>query len=262
MTKPGVQKPHCSAKLLTNASWIGCSVPSLRQPLDRRHVAPVGLNREHQARLHERAVHEHRAGAAFADDAADVRAGQPELLAQKVHEQRSRLDLALARFAVDGQRDRMLHHNTPRLVRKTPAAVECAAAGSNKPVDERPRHQRHSRRPAPATARDTASRYTSAKSGTVTSAPSSQSITKKAAIQPTAPTATRAREAVAKTSDRRRLSGSASIHQGYGGRRAPGVRLAAGRERRASRHATKATQDRAGERAERRRCGTAMRAPG
>ncbi len=53
------------------------------QPLDRRHLAPVRLHGQHQARLDEGSINQHRAGPALADDAADVRARQPKLFAQE-----------------------------------------------------------------------------------------------------------------------------------------------------------------------------------
>ena len=74
-------------------------------------VGAVGLHGEDRARLRAAAVDEHRARAALARVAADVRAGQVELFAQEVHEQRARLDVRLAHLAVDGDRD--LRHGSP-----------------------------------------------------------------------------------------------------------------------------------------------------
>ena len=48
--------------------------------------AAVGLHRQHQAAAHDLAVHAHGAGAAHAVLAADVRAGQAQLLAQEIHQ--------------------------------------------------------------------------------------------------------------------------------------------------------------------------------
>ncbi len=45
------------------------------------------LDREHAARLHGLAVYMHDACAALAGVAADMRAGQPKLLAQEIDEQ-------------------------------------------------------------------------------------------------------------------------------------------------------------------------------
>ena len=55
-------------------------------------VAAVGLHGEHDAGAHRLAVEEHRAGAADAVLAADVRAGQTQLVPQEVAEQKARLD--------------------------------------------------------------------------------------------------------------------------------------------------------------------------
>ena len=53
-----------------------------------------------------------RARPAVAGVAADVRAGQPERLAQEVDEQEARLDVGLARFAVDRDGDVLLRHRS------------------------------------------------------------------------------------------------------------------------------------------------------
>src|SRR5439155_6068932 len=55
---------------------------------------------------HERAVDDHRAGAAVAGVAADVAAGQVEVVADEVDEEPARLDLTLVRRAVDRDLDR------------------------------------------------------------------------------------------------------------------------------------------------------------
>ena len=56
-------------------------------------LAPFDLRREHVARLDRAAVDEHRAGAALRGVAADVRAGEGELVAQEIDEQRARVDV-------------------------------------------------------------------------------------------------------------------------------------------------------------------------
>src|SRR5687768_624924 len=58
----------------------------VRKSLDGVDPAAVCLHGEHQAAAHDLAVHAHRAGAADAVLAAEVRAGQPELLAQEIDE--------------------------------------------------------------------------------------------------------------------------------------------------------------------------------
>ena len=64
-----------------------------RQALDRAQLAAVHLHGEHQARAHRDAVELDRARAADPVLAADVRAGQAELVAQEVAQQEARLDL-------------------------------------------------------------------------------------------------------------------------------------------------------------------------
>src|SRR5919198_26971 len=78
----------------------------LRQALDRRDLAAVGLDGEHGARLHREPVDVDRAGAADGRVAADLRSGEPEVVAEEVDEQRPRLDLRLVPDAVDGERNR------------------------------------------------------------------------------------------------------------------------------------------------------------
>ena len=60
-------------------------------------------------RLHRPAVDVHRARAALAGVAADVRAGQSELLAQELDEQRPRIDGPADRLAVDGEGNGNVH---------------------------------------------------------------------------------------------------------------------------------------------------------
>src|SRR5262249_15914669 len=78
---------------------------ALGQTLDRLHLAAVGLRGEHQAPADQLAVHAHGARAADAVLAADVRAGEPQLVPEKVHQVLPRLDLPRHRRAVDGPPD-------------------------------------------------------------------------------------------------------------------------------------------------------------
>ena len=72
--------------------------------LDRAHLGAVDVERQHVAGLHRDAVDVHDAGAALRGVAADVGAGQPQALAQELHEERPPLHLARDRAAVDGHR--------------------------------------------------------------------------------------------------------------------------------------------------------------
>src|SRR5438105_7384981 len=76
------------------------------QALDGLDRGAVGLHREQHAALHERPVEDDAARAAVAGIAADVRAGQVEVVADQVDEQAPGLDLALVGGAVDLDRDR------------------------------------------------------------------------------------------------------------------------------------------------------------
>ena len=76
------------------------------EPFDRLDLCAVGLDGEHHAALHEHAVEEDGAGAAVAGVAADVTAGQVEVVPDEVDEQAASLDLALVLLAVDLDGDR------------------------------------------------------------------------------------------------------------------------------------------------------------
>ena len=69
--------------------------------LDGFHDGAVDLNRQHEARSHRRAVHDHGARAADTVLAAKMRAGQPERVPQKIAEMNPRIDPGLAPFAVE-----------------------------------------------------------------------------------------------------------------------------------------------------------------
>ena len=75
------------------------------EPLDRDHVVPVRLRRQHEARAHEHAVEQHRARAALALLARVLRARHVELLAQRVEQRLALPAVGLALDAVDAQRD-------------------------------------------------------------------------------------------------------------------------------------------------------------
>ena len=104
--KPGVQKPHCSAWQSMNDCWTGESVPSgSARPSTVVISCPFGCHREHQARPHRLAVEQDGAGPADPVLAADVGAGQPQVMAQRVGEQPARGHDHGVRQTVDQQRD-------------------------------------------------------------------------------------------------------------------------------------------------------------
>jgi hypothetical protein len=64
---------------------------------------PVGLNGENQARAGWVTIEQNSASAAHAVLAADVGAGQAEIMAQEIAQQQTRLHLSLVCFAIDCQ---------------------------------------------------------------------------------------------------------------------------------------------------------------
>jgi hypothetical protein len=71
------------------------------EALDRRHLVAVGLGRQDRAGLHRDAVERHRAGAALRSVAADVRAGEPQLIAEEVNEKGAGGNGGAPPYAVD-----------------------------------------------------------------------------------------------------------------------------------------------------------------
>ena len=73
------------------------------EALDGGDLVAVGRDREQQAGPHRLAVEQHGARAADPVLAADVGAGQPQVVAQHVGQQPAGRDLRLARHAVDDE---------------------------------------------------------------------------------------------------------------------------------------------------------------
>ena len=77
----------------------------IRYTLDRLDFGAVALHREHEAAAHHRAVDAHRAGAADALLAADMAAGEAEVIAQEIDQGLARLDALAHGLAVHAQTD-------------------------------------------------------------------------------------------------------------------------------------------------------------
>ena len=124
-TKPGRAEPALQAVLLRGTPPAPCdSVPSARrEPFDGRDLGAVGLHREHQARAHRLAVDEHRARAAHAVLAPEVRAGERAVLPEEVGERLAGLDAPRRARAVDR------HDRVTRVLASSDRAclLECAA---------------------------------------------------------------------------------------------------------------------------------------
>jgi hypothetical protein len=104
MIMPGVQKPHCrpwfSERLLHGMQFVGGC-----KPLDGQHRCAFGLQRQDGAGFDSLAIDMDNATAALGSVAAHMRAGQPQLLPQELHQQSASLDGSLDGFAVHGQRN-------------------------------------------------------------------------------------------------------------------------------------------------------------
>ena len=145
----GVQNPHCSAFSDAEGLLQVGDRAALGEAFDRLHAAAVRLGGEHQTAAHRRAVHAHGARAADAVLAADVRAREPQLVAEEVDEVLARLDLSRHRRAVDGQRDLHEPPSTSRLTtRESSTRARCrrragepwmSPGGSRSPSSARPR---------------------------------------------------------------------------------------------------------------------------
>src|SRR5215813_11173929 len=106
----------------------------LRQPLDGGDVGALDLPREHGARLHRLAVDMHDAGTALRGVATHMGAGEPQVLAQELHQQRARIDVTGDGLAVHRQSDGG-HERPPEESGQTPcfgAAGEAPAADGAK----------------------------------------------------------------------------------------------------------------------------------
>jgi inactivated superfamily I helicase len=71
------------------------------QAFDRRHLMALGLDGQHQARPHRRAVKKDRAAPAYPVLATDVGAGQAEIVTEVVREKPARIAGRRMHHAVD-----------------------------------------------------------------------------------------------------------------------------------------------------------------
>ena len=119
----------------------------LGEPLDGGDLTVLGRDREHQAGAHRPPVDQHRAGTADAVLAADVGAGEAEVVAQRVGEQPPTRHPHGVRGAVDGQHDvvPLLAHALP-----PPALIEPRGRSGRAPAGRGSRRWRGCRPPARA----------------------------------------------------------------------------------------------------------------
>ena len=79
--KPGTQKPHWKARWRSNAA-CRAETPGHSQSLDRRHLHPVRLDRQHQAGTDRLLVSQHVRTAPLL--APHMGAGEPQSVLQQV----------------------------------------------------------------------------------------------------------------------------------------------------------------------------------
>src|ERR1051326_8508069 len=89
------------AVLLDERFLHGMKLAPFREPFDRRDFLLVRLHGEEEAGLDQFAVEKERAGAALADNAADVRAREADLLDGKMRQELARLDVFLIPPPID-----------------------------------------------------------------------------------------------------------------------------------------------------------------
>ena len=130
MIMPGVQKPHCRPWFSRKACLHRMQLAVLARPSIVVTFAPSRLHREHRAGLDRAAVDMDGAGAALRRVAADMRAGQAQILAQELHEQGSRIDRGRREPAV--YRDREINHSHILLNQDfSIGGAACGAAGAD-----------------------------------------------------------------------------------------------------------------------------------
>src|SRR5258708_1722664 len=106
------------------------------EPLDSAHPRALGLHRKHQAGPYRLVVDQHGAGAADAVLAAEMRAGEAAILAQRVGQAAPRLDADRALIAVHREGDVLsIAHCASHLASRSNCKICCGVIGiSNTPT--------------------------------------------------------------------------------------------------------------------------------
>ena len=86
VSQPGVQYPHCIAPCSSQACCTGCSTPSSARPSTVVIRWPAASADGRDARGHRAAADQHRAGAAGALAAAELRAGDAQVIPQHLEQ--------------------------------------------------------------------------------------------------------------------------------------------------------------------------------
>src|SRR5579859_1644408 len=139
----GKQQPRCAVPALQSVAFRKCLLHRMQRAvlgksLHRGNLAALRHRRKQSARLDRAPVQQHRARSAIRRVAPDVRPREIQVLPQKFHQQRARLDLRLPRLAVHPH----LHHHffSARHIRAPPPLVHPprAAPLSRSPVSPAP----------------------------------------------------------------------------------------------------------------------------
>ncbi len=103
---PAVQKPHCK-RVMPPERFLQHRKPAgrRRQRFDGANVGAVGLHGQRKTRARGNAVDLDRAGAADAMLAADMGAGQRQVMAQDIAEQGAWFGFRLHHASIDGEAD-------------------------------------------------------------------------------------------------------------------------------------------------------------
>src|SRR5262249_24321755 len=79
------------------------------QPFDGRDLAVIRLHSQMETGFNNFAIEQHGAGAALADDAADMSPSEADVLAQKMRKKQPWFDVFFIQAAVDRHVDRSFH---------------------------------------------------------------------------------------------------------------------------------------------------------
>src|SRR6185436_12288696 len=105
MSMPGVQKPHCRPWFSWRGKLHRVQRIGLTEALDRGDARAIDGGGKQRAALHRAIIDMHHTGAALTGVAADMGAGQRQLLAQQIAQQHRRFDIDAGRLTVENEAD-------------------------------------------------------------------------------------------------------------------------------------------------------------
>ena len=106
------RRTHAALRASVNQESLlhGVELAGVGDAFNRADIRALGLQRWHQAAIHQRAVHDHGTGAALALAATFLGSGELHLFAQHVQQPGHRIDAGLARNPVDRAAQLNLHN--------------------------------------------------------------------------------------------------------------------------------------------------------